>query len=320
MLSVIELVYVNPDFASPGTPFPNKKGVVNSKINGRVRYASSYSFTEENNIKQCSNKQYSCTYANDGRILHKTVCNQHGKLIELTTYEYTEKGLVSDILTIDSKGNQKVHYVFNYNRNDLLYTYEWIDEENISCGKHVFLYDTNQNVIEERWDSRTPENRWKREYIYNENNQEIEFREYKGALQRFSRKNLRTYDEFGNLIKHVYIDHKGVSEDLPTCKFDEQGKCIEHRTFNYGHPDYIKYDISNKVVEIIQNQKQFIKIIYNEPNSITLLWFDKETFSITKKRDIQFDKYKNIISIINFEGENLEKITGTLFSYEYYPD
>ena len=48
MLSVIELIYKNPDFASPGTPHSDKKGVVNSKLNGKVRYASSYNFVEEN--------------------------------------------------------------------------------------------------------------------------------------------------------------------------------------------------------------------------------------------------------------------------------
>lgn len=320
MLSAFELIYENPPFAWGGTPFPDKNGTISSKINGRVRYASSYTFIEENGVKLCSKEQHSYAYSTDGHILHKTTCDKHRKLLDLTTYEYNEKGIVTDILTIDSKGTLDTHYTLKYNECGLLHTYEWITEGNRSYGKHVYIYDAKQNVIEERWDSRCPENRWKRVFIYDDNCQEIEFREYKGELHRFSRKNLKAYDKFGNLIKHVLVDEKGNAEDLGVNKFDEQGRCIEFRIFNYGHPDYIKYDASNKVVEIIPSKEQIIKIIYNEPDSITLLWFNRETLQISKKRDIHFDKHHNITSIINYEGDNLNKISGTLFSYEYYPD
>ncbi len=317
MLSVFELVYKVPYFASPGTPFPNKKGVVDSKLNGKVRYASSYNFIEENGIKKCCKDQYLCSYGIDGRLLYKTVCDNLGRLLQVTTYEYNEIGLVTDILTIDSKGKQESHYIFKYSKN--YYTYEWINGNNISCGKHTYMFDSNQNIIEERWDSKTPENRWMLKYIYDDNNQEIEFREYKGADKRFARKNLKTYDKFGNLIKHVYVDADGSSKDLGTCKFDEYGRCVEYRILAYGHPYHIKYDNSNNVIEIT-NQEQVIKVIHSEPNFITLLWFDKESFALLKKCNVNFDKHHNITSIINYEGENLQKISGRLFTYEYYLD
>ena len=320
MLSSIELIYKNPPFASGGNPFPDKNGMISSNINGRVRYASSYPFIEENGVKICSKEQYSYAYSTDGHILHKTTCDKHGKLLDLTTYEYDEKGIVTDILTIDSKGTLVTHYIFKYNECGLLYTYEWITEGNRSRGKHVYIYDVKQNVIEERWDSISPEHRWKCVFIYDENGKEIEIRKYEGAFHLFSTKHLKTYDKFGNVIKHVLVDEKGNAKDLGVSKFDEQGRCIEFRIFDYGHPHYIKYDASNKVVEIIPNKEQIIKIIYNEPDSITLLWFNRETLQISKKRNIQFDKHHNITSIVNYEGENLNTISGTLFTYEYYPD
>lgn len=318
LLSVLDLVYEDPFFASPGTPIPNKNGFINFRLNGHIRHASSYRFIVENGRKQCIKDSYSCSFSYERHILHKVICDKLGALTKVVTYKYNENSQIAEILCIDACGKQCFRNLYRYNKKNLLCTDKSYDEKDNLRGEHEYLYDPHNNVKEHRWESVNPEYSWKLLYTYDENNQEIEMREYKGVYNVYERRLVKTYDSFGNIINHVSIDSNGKETELAAGDYDEFGRCGVYRHSKYSF-ELIKYDNSNKVVEIAPNPTQIIKVLYNESKSITVLWMEKESLVISRKREICFDEHDNIISIINYTGENLENIEGTLYSYEYYP-
>lgn len=313
-------IFNEPTFASVGHAHPDKRGKAHSSLKGKVLFATSYKYVVKDGRKQPTYKGFFSTFGIDGNILQASVFDETGQLDEITTYKYNNAGCIEECQTIKASGAQVSRFIFKYNREHLLCSSEWRSEDDEYCGTHYYIYDSKGNLIEERWDSRTPYNRWKRIYIYDEKNQEIEMQEYKGQDNLFVRKNVQSYDSYGNVIKHVMIDSNGREEELGANVYDETGKCIEYH-YVLDRYDSIKYDAKGRVIEIRPSySNEVLKVIYNEPYFTTIIRFNVENFTILGKQEISYDIRGNITSIIEYEGDDLRIVSSNLYNYMYYPD
>ena len=318
MFSYLDIIYEEPIFDSVGHVFPDHQGHVYSRLNGKVRSASSFHYTVRNGEYSFSKECYSTLYDQSGQLRHRETTDKEGNLKETDIYVYDNNGRCVEFLTLTNKGEFKSHNIFTYNEKGLLYTGESLDEEG-SRGKKVYLYDDNGFVIEERWDSRSHENSWKCLYKNNNQGEWIEMKEYKGEYGTtgywFARKNTKIYDDFGHVKEHLYVDSNGKEKRLNIDEYDEKGRCVKMSDWKL----LFSYDSNDKLIGGNNpDDGDGFKVLYNYDGSISILWSDKDN-KITKRREIQFDRYKNIKSIIDYKGENLDLIEVSTFCYEYYP-
>ena len=320
MFSYFSLIYAVPDFETLGYRHPDKYGQVNCSLKGRVRTVSSFHYIIENGKKYCSNKCYYVVYDERRQLRQLEAFDKDGSLIHCVNFFYNESKRCDEVFILNPKGGVSHHDKFYYNKEGLLYIIELYDEEGY-MGQHVYIYDERGFVVEERWDSRSPSNRWKRLYENNDHGDWVEMKEYVGQFgtfeYRYSRKNIKNFDEHNNLIGHILVSDRGFEQPLTFDEYDEKGRCIKMTNYKLK----FLYDTYDRFIEARNPDDELaIKVLYNADNSIIILSYNTETHQIEKKRNVFFDNHGNVSKILYYEGENLDLIEVASYQYEYYPE